>query len=284
MGVAWKGSCVSPSILTGRTTPRRGSPVNLNMVTAMRLGTTSYIYPADIITNVTKLAGKVSDIELVIFEANTDADLPDQAAVDRLAQLAADHAMTYTVHLPLYLGLPDNLESVKKAVRVVQITKELSPHAFIIHLDGNAEAGSRELERWIDDSCGVLQALGEEIGSLDRLCVENLDGQSPAMVSFMLDKLPVSCCVDVGHLWKQGLDPLPYLKRWLPRWRVVHIDGGGRRDHKALSLMPEAMLDPVVELLRDRYDGVLTLEVFSEKDFEESLTAFRASTERLSHR
>jgi len=28
MGEAWRGRCVSPSILTGRTTPRRGSPVN----------------------------------------------------------------------------------------------------------------------------------------------------------------------------------------------------------------------------------------------------------------
>jgi len=254
------------------------------MVTAMRLGTTSYIYPADIITNVTKLAGKVSDVELVIFEANNDADLPDQAAVDQLARLAADYAMTYTVHLPLYLGLPENSESVEKAVRVVQVTKELSPHAFIIHLDGNAEAGSIALERWADDSCGVLQALGDELGSLDRLCVENLDGQPPAMVSSMLDKLPVSCCVDVGHLWKQGLDPLPYLKRWLPRCRVVHIHGVSNSDHKALSLMPEAMLDPVIEVLSDRFDGVVTLEVFSEKDFVDSVAAFRASAERLRHR
>lgn len=254
------------------------------MVTAMRLGTTSYIYPADLITNVTRLAGNVSDVELVIFEANSYADLPNQAAVNQLAQLAADRAMTYTVHLPLYLGLPKNSDSRETALKVIRVTKELSPHAVIIHLDGNAEAGSKELERWVEDSCGVLQALGDELGSLDRLCVENLDGQSSAMVSAILDRLPVSCCVDVGHLWKQGLDPLPYLKGWLPRCRVVHIHGVGKSDHKALSLMPEAMLDPVVEVLRESFSGVLTLEVFSEEDFEESLAAFLASNERLSHR
>jgi len=253
------------------------------MVTAMRLGTTSYIYPSDIVTNVTLLAGKVSDVELVIFEANADADLPDKAALNRLAQLAADHFMTYTVHLPLYLGLPGNLESLQTALKVVRITKELSPHAFVIHLDGNAEAGSRELERWVDDSCGVLQALGEELGSLDRLCAENLDGQPPAMLNALLEEISVSCCVDIGHLWKQGLDPLPCLDQWLPRCHVVHIHGVGKSDHKALSLMPEAMLDPVVEVLKRSFGGVLTLEIFSETDFEESLTAFRASTERLSH-
>jgi sugar phosphate isomerase/epimerase len=251
------------------------------MVTVMRLGTTSYIYPADIITNVTRLAGKVSDVELVIFEADSDSNLPDGDVVERLLQLASDHSMTYTVHLPLYLGLPANLESLSKALRVVRATKELSPHAFIIHLDGNAEADSKELNQWVEDSCGVLQVLGDELGGMDRLCVENLDEQPPLMVSAVLNRLPVSCCVDVGHLWKQGLDPLPSLDLWLPRCRVVHIHGVGRSDHKALSLMPEATLDPVIEVLNDRFRGVLTLEVFSEKDFEESLAAFRAAMERL---
>jgi sugar phosphate isomerase/epimerase len=254
------------------------------MVTPMRLGTTSYIYPADIITNVKRLAGKVSDVELVIFEANSDSDLPDEAAIARLAQLAANHAMTYTVHLPLDLGLPGNSDSLQTALKVVRVTKELSPHGFIIHLDGNAEAGSKKLERWAEGSCGVLQALGDELGNLDRLCVENLDGQSPVMVSSILDKFPVSCCIDVGHLWKQGLDPLPCLDMWLPRCRVVHIHGVGKSDHKALSVMSEALLDPVVELLSDRFDGVVTIEVFSDDDFEKSFAAFVAAMERVNQR
>ena len=247
----------------------------------MRLGTTSYIYPADIVTNVTRLAGKVGDVELVIFEANSDSDLPDAEALVNLSQLASDHDMTYTVHLPLYLGLPGNSGSVETALKVVRVTKDLSPQAFIIHLDGNAEAGSKELDSWVKDSCDVLQALGDELGSLDRLCIENLDGQPPAMISAVLDKLPVSCCIDVGHLWKQGLDPLPCLEVWLPRCRVIHIHGVGRSDHKALSLMPEAVLDPVIKVLRDSFSGVLTLEVFSEDDFLESLAAYNASMERL---
>ncbi len=71
----------------------------------MRLGTTSYINPADIITNARKLAGRVDDIELVIFQADHEDDLPDRDAIDELIQIASDHNMTYTVHLPLNLGL-----------------------------------------------------------------------------------------------------------------------------------------------------------------------------------
>jgi sugar phosphate isomerase/epimerase len=254
------------------------------MVTAMRLGTTSYIYPADILTNVTRLAGKVSDVELVIFEANSASDLPDETAIRQLAQLAADHDMTYTVHLPLYLGLPDNLQSLETAVKVIQLTTPLRPHAFIIHLDGNFEAETEDLDRWVGDSSKVLQTLANELGNLDLLCVENLDRQPPAMLSALLDTLPVSCCVDVGHLWKQGLDPRPYMDTWLPRCRVVHIHGVGQSDHKALSLMPEAMLDPVINILGGRFNGVVTLEVFSEKDFLDSLTAFQESMARVNQR
>jgi len=33
-----------------------------------RLGSTSYVYPADLVTNARQLAGRVDDIELVLFE------------------------------------------------------------------------------------------------------------------------------------------------------------------------------------------------------------------------
>jgi len=35
-----------------------------------RLGTTSYVIPADILANVRHLAGKVQDVELVLFEVD----------------------------------------------------------------------------------------------------------------------------------------------------------------------------------------------------------------------
>ncbi len=68
----------------------------------MRLGTTSYIYPADIITNVRRLAGKGQDVELVIFELDEGSSvLPDDDTIAELSSLGAEHDMTYTVHLPL---------------------------------------------------------------------------------------------------------------------------------------------------------------------------------------
>jgi len=79
----------------------------------MRLGTTSYIHPADIITNVRRLAGKVQDVELVIFELDGGSSgLPDDDTMAELNSLGAEQDMTYTVNLPLGLGLADEQASV----------------------------------------------------------------------------------------------------------------------------------------------------------------------------
>ena len=60
-----------------------------------RLGTTSYILPDEIIPNVRHLAGKVEDIELVLFESEEFSNLPTEAELGILDGLARDHGMTY---------------------------------------------------------------------------------------------------------------------------------------------------------------------------------------------
>ncbi|MGO9570048.1 MAG: cobamide remodeling phosphodiesterase CbiR [Desulfomonilaceae bacterium] len=247
----------------------------------MRLGTTSYIYPADIITNVRRLAGKVQDVELVIFELDEGSNgLPDDDTIAELNSLGAEHDMTYTVHLPLGLGLADEQPSVDKAVQVIRSTEGLLPHGFIVHLEGKAQMSLDEMKRWMDNSLRSLEIICDEVRRPEQICVENLEHQSPIMLGSILDKMPVSCCIDVGHLWKQKLDPLPVLDRWLSRARVVHIHGVAERDHKRLSLMSAEKLDPVVESLCRCFQGVLTFEVFNERDLLDSFAAFEESSLR----
>ena len=54
----------------------------MNQNIDFRIGSTSYIYPADILTNVEKLCRSVDDIELVLFELGSlkqlSADLKDE--------------------------------------------------------------------------------------------------------------------------------------------------------------------------------------------------------------
>ena len=133
----------------------------------------------------------------------------------------------------------------------------------------------------MDNSLRSLDLICQEVQRPEIICVENLDDWSPIMLDAILDEIPVSCCVDIGHLWKQGLDPAPFLDRWFSRAGVVHIHGVSDRDHKRLSLIPAAQLDAVMEMLHRHFQGVLTFEVFNERDLLDSLATFHQSIQRM---
>lgn len=255
-----------------------------------RLGTTSYIIPDEILPNVRYLANKVDDIELVLFEVDEGQNnLPDATALKELKQLSVDHSLTYTVHLPLdlRLGTDDDERhlSIEKAQRVMERTRAISPHAFVLHLDGREVKENTDpdhLKKWVELACRSIEIVAGWAGDLSLLAVENLEGYPPEFWDPVLDRVAASRCVDIGHLWLDGQDPLPFLERCLSRVRVIHIHGIGKRDHASLTLVPPAELDRIVRLLLEqKYTGVLTIEVFSEADFLSSRTALDASLVRV---
>jgi sugar phosphate isomerase/epimerase len=247
----------------------------------MRIGTTSYIFPADIITNVRKLAGRVKDIELVLFESDEDgSNLPDNSVISEMQKIAADRDMTYTVHLPLDLHLGDDQPFFDSALRVIDITEKLRPHGYVTHLD--SRTGNSDPDRLVENSLRSINFLTLNAAPAEQICVENLENHPPGFLDAILSQTTVSSCIDIGHLWKIGLDPLPCLEAWLSRASVVHLHGVKDYDHRRLSLMPAERLDPVVDILRRDFTGVLTLEIFKERDFWDSLNTLEESLKRVS--
>lgn len=240
-----------------------------------RLGSTSYVYPADILPNVQRLAPLVDDVELVLFEVDDGQNnLPSPDIIDALNSLATEHDLTYTVHLPLDLRLAsgDSSPSLEKARRVIGCTCALTPWAYVVHLDGaevSSDPSTAVLARWRDQAARSLDLLGQEVGDPHVLAVENLESYTPDAFLPLLDRLPVSLCLDVGHFIKSGSDPLPYLQTYLERTRVVHLHGcQDGRDHRGLDLLPNALLIDLLDLLvSSKYQGVLTLEVFTQRHF-----------------
>jgi len=255
-----------------------------------RVGTTSYIIPDDILPNVRYLANLVQDVELILFEVDDGPNnLPSPEIVNELARLAADHDLTYTVHLPLDLRLgsggPDGHVSLIKARRVIDRTRSLAPWAYVLHLDGkeikdSADRAARQ--RWQDQSVEALTLVAEWVGGPHLLAVENLEGYPLDFLTPVLDRIAVSRCVDVGHLWLEGYDPRPYLEEALPRTRVIHLHGIREWDHKSIACQPPALLDASIALLCSaNYEGVVTLEVFDKEDFTTSHLALRGSLQRV---
>ncbi|MEE9913177.1 MAG: sugar phosphate isomerase/epimerase [Deltaproteobacteria bacterium] len=250
-----------------------------------RLGTTSYIIPADILPNVRYLAGKVQDVELVLFEVDDGpGNLPSSKQIAELAGIARDQDMTYTVHLPLDLRLADDGSprhaSLEKARRVIDHTRELDPWAYVLHLDGKSvRRGStpEARQRWLEQAVQSLQLVGVWAGDVKKLAVENLEGYPLDFYDQVLERIAVSRTIDIGHLWLDGHDPVAYLRNALPRTRVIHIHGVAGRDHRSLAEMPPGTLHAVLDyLLQSAYSGVLTIEVFSEDDFVTSCAAMEA--------
>lgn len=249
-----------------------------------RLGTTSYIVPDDLLPNARYLAGKVQDMELILFEVDDGPNnLPSAEVIDELSKIAHENDMTYTVHLPLDLKLgEDGSEqdaSLIKARRVIDCTRRLDPWAYVMHLDGRSVRTSTDVDaikRWQHQSVRALEIVADWAGGADKLAVENLETYPLDFISPVIERIPVSRCVDIGHLWLDGHDAVPYLQTALPRTRVVHIHGIAERDHRSLAYMAQENVQAVWDaLMRANYDGVLTLEIFSEEDFLSSMDVLR---------
>jgi sugar phosphate isomerase/epimerase len=267
-----------------------------------RIGSTSYVYPGDIMSNVRQLAGVVEDIELVLFEVDDyGTNLPDAAAIAELNALASANDLTFTVHLPLDLRFGD-ANSFDKARRAIEATRALDPFAFVMHLDGEAliphpsdprggistsgralvnRPSPEMIAQWQGDASRALAQIVEWVGTAARVCVENVEAWDPAHFRDLVARAGASRCVDIGHLWLERRDPVPHLVENLARTRVVHLHGIGSRDHQSLRHVPPQELQVVVDtLLRADYAGVVTLEVFGADDFSTSFEVLQDALAR----
>jgi len=250
-----------------------------------RLGTTSFILPADIMTNVRYLAGKVDDVELLVFESDEMAELPDVKTVGGLKQIGIDNGLTYTVHLPLdiWLGDADQTErerSINKCLRTIAGMNSIDPFAWILHCNREGRQNSR-----IDDdnnwAAAVESSVSEILGcgvSPRAICVETLDGSFPLLES-MIKKHGLSICLDVGHVLLYQLPFEEYLHKYLCQARVIHLHGVKEgKDHKDISEIDPLVLKKLFEAIHTdtKKDHVVTLEVFSEKDLNASMNTVMA--------
>lgn len=241
-----------------------------------RLGSTSYVYPDNILPNARQLAPVVDDIELVLFQVDDyGTNLPDAAAIAELNALARDHALTYTVHLPIDLDWRD-ARTFEKIYYCLDATRALYPFAYILHLDGRMLMGQPAPETVSHWQAQTALALDDMLTRIEpaQLCIENIERWSPEYFAGLVAEKRLARCIDVGHLWVQGRDPVLYLRQNLERTRVIHIHGVGGpsgRDHQSLARQPRDEVFRVLDLLaEEEFKGVLTLEVFGLDDFVSS--------------
>lgn len=242
-----------------------------------RVGATSFVYPGDWRFNVERLADRVSDIELLFFEAE---GLPSKVEFEHLAKLARG-SHSYTVHTPLSASLASEDDErrrtgIEEVVAVVTATALLDPHGWILHVyrgDFEGDVPPADTVTWRERALHSLREIVERTGESKRLCIESLD-YDYALIAPVIESLDLGVAWDIGHDLRDGRTNTLMFERLLPRLRVIQWHGTDPddRDHRSLSFVPRVeAVQFVADLYKHNFRGVLTLEVFREGDFEESL-------------
>lgn len=249
------------------------------MKAPFRLGTTSFIYPAGWAANVGRLTGRVEDVELLFFETGQGA-LPRPSEIAELRALKERAGLTYSVHTPLAPGLASPDEASRKAavlavLQTMEAAMPLAPDAWILHVyqrGSGIDPPPTDLHAWRRRACLSLKEILMTGVEPAKICLESLDYDFRT-IEPVLDELGLSAAIDLGHCRRDGRDPLALLQRTIHRARVVHwhgVDSSGK-DHSSIAHWPREDARSVLRTLFEaRYTGVLTLEVFGEKEFEDS--------------
>jgi len=248
-----------------------------------RVGTTSYIIPADIIPNIEYLKEMVDDVEVVLFESDEISNLPSADDIETLRRIAEEHDLTYSIHLPMdvYLGHaqePVRRNSVDKCLRIIDLTQPLEPSAYVLHCEAGPGININRLsgeERHVfrESFLASMDMLLENDPVSPRdICVETLN-YPIAWISSAIEYFGLSLTLDIGHLELYGYSVSEHLDRFLSSARVLHMHGiKDGKDHTGLEHMLPETLDMVMKVLFENPDPerVFTMEIFSEKELDSS--------------
>ena len=256
--------------------------ITRGMVLPFRVGTTSFIYPGGWLANVERLADRCSDIEILYFEGEGPQAFPSMTEREGLAAWKVQKQLTYSLHTPLAASLASANELARRqAVALVTAAMEASqpfrPENYILHVylgdkEGDASRPT-DVAAWRNRAALSLERILLGGASPERLCIELLDYDF-ALIEPVIRDLGLSVALDIGHLFRDGLDEVELLRRHLGRTRVIQWHGTDAtgRDHLSLRHLPFARcVDIWKTVLEHRFEGVLTLEVFREEDFETSM-------------
>ncbi|KMQ49640.1 xylose isomerase [Chitinispirillum alkaliphilum] len=254
------------------------------------LGTTSYIIPDNILPNVREISPLVDDIELVLFESPEISNIPSSEEIKELADLGARNDCGYTVHLPIdkKAGAAEDSERIgfcDAAKKIIERTLPLSPRAWILHLEGIKSSDSEtQVGDWVQRCDRTVTSLMELIGKPSKIAIENL-GYPWHWHRGLAIKHGASLCCDVGHLWAYfANDWQVQLEEMLPHTSVIHLHGfNGEKDHVSLACGNQDHIELFFDKIKKaNYRGVVTLEIFNQTDFSESVDMVAKIWEKLS--
>ena len=240
------------------------------------IGTTSFIYPDDYVTNVKMLGPYLENIELLLFESHHTDALPSKQVISELANLAGDFNLTYNVHLPTDISVssPDPLQrsiAAETISRVAEQVAPLQPTTLTLHVPYNeASLEDGVVKRWQERAIKNIGKILANGTPAQLISIENLDYPFE-MVDPIISELDLNICLDCGHLFLHGDDINMFFNTYADRTAIMHLYGvDNNHFHGALDQLSEKSMAAITKLLR-KFNGMVSLEVFSHVHLEASL-------------
>lgn len=282
-----------------------------------RLGGTSFIVQENYVNGVRYAATHCDDVALLLNYVGEKGEcLPTKEEIIEIKHIIEGEGVTLHVHLPTDgdCATEKNTETYyKNILMALERVDSLNVHTFVQHIDIIPLRFMNTLPS-IEQQENIRQMLGniaKHIQSPKMLALENLESFPFNFLDFCFQGTEYSRCVDIGHIWKDGGNPTPFICAWFKKIRLIHLHGlrahspfqvqdsllknilpsveSIRRmygtkvhDHKSLEDIPVSWLDAVLHLLwHKQFQGVINLEIFNPLDFQNSLQLVLQSYERF---
>lgn len=235
-------------------------------------------------------------------------DVVDRALFAEIARLQQRAGFALTAHLPfVWIDISSGNEltraaSVDAIATAVEYCAPLDVHSYVLHATGpfaNEVApgvADPEHDLWVSL---MLRGIDRSFGDLRHrlpatpFSVETMEGFPFEWQSALVDRHGLDICCDVAHLVMRGIDPLPFIRSWLPRIRQFHIHGvreemlgmnvRRRVDHQALGGPGELVpVDDLFTLLTaSGYGGPVIVENKSRQDLARSIATLARAAGRV---
>lgn len=240
-----------------------------------KLGTTSFIYQDDYVSNVKKLGPYLDEIELLLFESKPGS-LLKKNDIDELSLFSKEFDLTYNIHLPTDISFGYNDPSVRQhavetILRVLDLTSPLSPSTCTLHL--SYDETSHEIDkvkRWHELTYETMKQLINYGVKAEEISIETLDYPFKWVEEIVRD-FNFSICMDIGHLIVYGVDINKFYNSHYDNISIIHLHGvENGHDHKSLNRLPKERVREIIKIL-NKFTKALSIEVFSYDDLMNSL-------------
>jgi len=161
------------------------------------------------------------------------------------------------------------VETLKK---VIDLTALLCPSTYTLHLSYDEKGfDSERIKKWRERLYRSARRFIATGVNPEMISIETLT-YPMEWVEVILSDFNFSVCIDLGHLMVYGFDMETVFNRYCHRTSIIHLHGvENHKDHLSLDRLSKKKLVIIMEILK-RFNGVVSLEVFSYPHLKDSLT------------